>query len=146
MTPTTGSEAYARPGLVARIGWTSVGLVAVGIGGIGIVVPGLPTTVFFIVAAWAFSKSNPRLEAWVLGLPRIGPLIHDYRAGLGIARRAKITAAVTIVFFLGLSAWLLDSWIVRTVVIVAGAIGLTVVVFRIPTKESKLSRADEHRL
>ena len=31
-----------------------------------IVVPGLPTTVFFIVAAACFARSNPRLEQWVL--------------------------------------------------------------------------------
>lgn len=124
----------ARPGLMARIGWTSLGVVAVGVGGIGIVVPGLPTTVFFIVAAWAFSKSNPRLEAWVLGLPRIGPMVRDYRAGLGMPRRAKVTAAVMIVLFVGLSAWVVDSWIFRVVLFAAGLTGLWVVLVRVPTR------------
>ncbi len=31
------------PGSVARVGWTAAGLVSVGLGGLGIVVPGLPT-------------------------------------------------------------------------------------------------------
>ncbi len=122
-----------RPSLLARIGWTSLGLLSVGIGSIGIVVPGLPTTVFFIIAAWAFSRSNPRLEAWVLGLPRIGPLVQDHRAGLGIPRRAKITAVSMVVVFVALSAWIVDGWVVRAVILVAGVIGLTVIL-RLPTK------------
>ena len=120
--------------VIVRLAWTVVGLCAVGIGGVGIVVPGLPSTVFFIIAAWAFSKSNPRLEAWVLGLPRVGPLVQDYRDGLGMPQRAKTTAAVMIVVFVGLSAWLVASPIFRAVLIAAGVVGLWVVLFRVPTK------------
>ena len=98
---------------VARVAWAAFGLAAVAIGAIGIVVPGLPTTVFFIIAAWAFSKSSPRLEAWVLGLPRIGPMVQDHRNGLGMPRRAKLVAMSMIVVFAGGSALLLDSGVVR---------------------------------
>ena len=50
----------------ARLAWATLGLVCVGLGLIGVVVPGLPTTGFMVAAAAAFSKSSPRLEAWVL--------------------------------------------------------------------------------
>ncbi len=132
-----------RPGLVARIGWTSLGLLAVGIGAVGIVVPGLPTTVFFILAAWAFSKSSPRLEAWVLGLPRVGLLVRDYRAGLGMPRRAKVTATVMICVFVGLSAWFVDSWVFRAVLVTAAMVGIAVVLLRVPTKELAVARRTE---
>ena len=105
------------------------------VGGVGIIVPGLPTTIFFILAAWAFSKSSPRLEAWVLGLPKIGPLVADYRAGLGMPRRAKISACVTMVAFVGLSIWLLDNWIARIAIGVAAVIGVYVVTMVVPTKQ-----------
>jgi len=127
-----------RPGVLARAGWTSLGLLSVGVGGVGILVPGLPTTVFFIIAAWAFSKSNRRLEAWVLNLPTIGPLVCDYRAGLGIPRRAKATAGVMIVFFAGLSIGLVDSLIIRAVISGTAAVGLLVVLVVAPTKEAVL--------
>ena len=136
----TSPPVQSKP-LVVRLAWTIVGLVAVGVGGVGIVVPGLPSTVFFIVAAWAFSKSNPRLESWVLGLPRVGPLVQDYRDGLGMPQRAKATAAVMIVLFVGLSAWLVDNLMFRMVVIGAGAIGLWVVLLRVPTKDPEPERA-----
>ena len=107
---------------MARAGWIALGLAAVGVGGIGIVVPGLPSTVFFVVAAWAFARSSPRLEAWLLGLPRVGPLVRDYRAGLGMPRGAKITAVVMITVFVGLSAWLIGNTLLRVLIISAGEI------------------------
>jgi len=120
-----------------RIGWTAFGLGAVGVGAVGIVVPGLPTTVFFIIAAWAFARSNPRLEAWVLGLRGVGPLVQDHRDGLGIPRRAKVTAVVMVVLFVGLSSWVADSVLIRSVILLAGTIGLFVVVFGVPVREDQ---------
>jgi uncharacterized protein len=122
-------------GRIARAGWIALGLVCVGLGSVGMVVPGLPTTVFFIVAAWAFAKSSPGLEAWVLGLPRIGPMVVDYRNGLGMPRRAKAFAIVAILVFVGLSLVLIDGWAVRGVVIAAGLIGVGVIALHVPTRE-----------
>ena len=64
-------------GPVRRLALVGGGLACVGLGGLGLVVPGLPATVFFIAAAACFSKSDPRLEAWVLGLPKVGPTVRD---------------------------------------------------------------------
>lgn len=109
-----------------------------GLGGVGIIVPGLPTTVFFIIAAWAFSKSSPKMEAWVLGLPRIGPMVVDYRAGLGMPRTSKRMATAMIVLFVGLSAWLVDGWPVRLSVIGLALVGIAYIWFRVPTTEQVL--------
>jgi uncharacterized protein len=138
-----GPEQVTQRGAVARAGWICLGLVSVGLGGLGIVIPGLPTTVFFIVAAWAFAKSSPRLESWVLGLPRIGPMVVDYRAGLGMSRRAKAFAVGSIVFFVGLSVLLIDSGAVRAIVIGAGLVGVGVVAWQVPTRESVIAQRSE---
>ena len=124
---------------IARGAWWIVGVLAVALGGIGVIVPGLPTTVFFIIAAWAFSKSSPRLEAWVLGLPRIGSMVHDHRNGLGMPRRAKFLATTMIVLFAGGSTWLADSSVLRSAILAAGAIGITYITLRVPTKERVLA-------
>ena len=117
-----------------RVAWLVLGLICVGLGGIGIVVPGLPTTIFFIAAAACFTRSSPRLEAWVLGLPKIGPAVRDYRAGLGMPRRAKVFAISMIVVFVGISAWLLRAWLWSSIVVVAGIVGIAYIL-RVPTKE-----------
>lgn len=118
---------------VARIVWIGIGLVLVGIGGVGIVVPGLPTTVFFIGAAACFTRSSPRLEAWVLGLPGIGAAVRDYRGGLGMPRRAKILAITMLTIGVALSLWRLDSLAVRAVIALLGVVGI-IVILRIPTR------------
>ena len=120
---------------VRRLVWTGAGLVSVGLGGVGIVVPGLPTTIFFIIAAGCFSRSSPRLEQWVLGLPRIGEAVRRHRAGEGMSRSAKRMAISSIVVFSLLAVALaIDSPVWRAVVLVAAAVGLGVVV-RQPTYE-----------
>lgn len=137
---TSEPSASGKTHRLARAGWVVLGCVAVGVGGVGIVLPILPTTVFFVFAAAAFAKSSPRLEAWVLHLPTIGPAVRDYRSGLGMPKRAKVTAAVMIVTFVSLSIWMLDHGVLRVVVAIAGVVGVLVVLFRVPTK----SPADRH--
>jgi len=44
----------------------SVGVLCVILGAIGIVVPGMPGTVFLLIASWCFAKSFPSLERRLL--------------------------------------------------------------------------------
>ena len=123
-----------------RWAWLALGWVAVGLGGLGIVVPGLPTTVFFIVAASCFARSSPRFEQWVLNLPRIGPLVRDYRSGLGMPRRAKVVAIAMIVVAVTLSAVFgFSSVVARALVVGAGLVGVGWIVWRVPTREQVLA-------
>ena len=124
----------ARNPLV-RLLWILGGLLCVGLGALGVIVPGLPSTVFFIMAAAAFSRSSERMERWVLGLPGVGKLVADYRAGLGMPWRAKVIAGTMIVVAVGLSSGLfLDSWTWRGVVIGLGIVGLAYIFGRVPTR------------
>jgi uncharacterized protein len=120
---------------VKRWAWLALGFLCVGLGGIGAVVPGLPTTVFFVMAAACFSRSSPRFEQWVLTRPGVGPLVRDYRAGLGMPRRAKVAAVSSIVVMCGLSAGLaVGTWWARVLIVVAGAVGVGWILLRIPTR------------
>ncbi|HSL59285.1 MAG TPA: YbaN family protein [Acidimicrobiales bacterium] len=131
----------SQPPLLRRLIWVPVGLVCVGVGGIGIVVPGLPSTVFFIAAAWAFSRSSPRLERWLLDLPTIGPLVRDYRAGLGMPQRAKVVAIAMLVVAVGISAFTLGPPLVSAAVLALGAVGV-VVILRVPTRPDDIDIAE----
>lgn len=126
-----------------RAMWTVLGLISVGVGAIGIVVPGLPTTVFFIIAAACFAKSNPRLEQWILDLPRIGPAVQRYRAGLGMPRRAKQWAIGMIVLFTTISIVVVDLLAFRIGIAIVAAIGVWYVGKRVPTTPPELLDANE---
>lgn len=120
--------------------WLTAGLSCVGVGGVGIVVPGLPTTVFFIMAAYCFSRSSERLENWVLQLPGIGPMVSDYRSGLGMPRRAKVFAITCIVVAAGSSAlFFIGNPAVRLIVAALGLLGVWYVGSHVPTRETVLA-------
>ena len=123
-----------------RLGLLALGWVAVALGGLGIVVPGLPTTGFFVLAAACFARSSPRFERWVLGLPKIGPLVRDHRAGLGMPRRAKVVAIAMMLTACSLSSLALGSPLLAGVVMGAGLVGTWYVGWRIPTRERMLAR------
>jgi uncharacterized protein len=119
--------------------WFVGGLLSVGLGTLGVIVPGLPTTVFFIVAAACFSRSSPRFEQWVLNLPRIGKTVRDYRAGLGMPRRSKVIAVAMILAVSTLSAVLAGLWPVGAAILALGLVGALYVTFRVPTRERVLA-------
>jgi len=77
---------------VRRWVYAGLGLCLVGIGVVGLLLPLLPSTIFFILAAAAFARSSPRLERWLLKQDRIGPAIRAWRANGAIPRRGKVAA------------------------------------------------------
>jgi uncharacterized membrane protein YbaN (DUF454 family) len=125
---------------VRRVGLLALGWLAVVLGSIGIVVPGLPTTGFFVLAAACFARSSPRFERWVLNLPTIGPLVRDHRAGLGMPRRAKVLAIGMMLTACSLSSWALGSAVMAVVVMGLGAVGTWYIGWRVPTREQVLAR------
>ncbi|MDF3237897.1 MULTISPECIES: YbaN family protein [Pseudomonas] len=80
---------------IARLLFGLLAYVSLGIGLVAIVVPGLPTTEFILLAAWAATKSSPRLSAWLEKHRLFGPILFNWRNGKIIARRAKISATVS---------------------------------------------------
>ncbi len=144
VSPPDGVATPLHRSRTVRALWATAGLVFVALGGVGVVVPGLPTTGFLILAAWCFSHSSPRLEAWLLDLPRFGPLIRDYRMGLGMPRAAKRWAIGSIVVFSTLSGVVLRDHPVRVLVIAAIALtGIAYVGWVVPTRETVLARRSD---
>ena len=128
------------PAARRRWAWLVLGWACVALGSIGVVVPGLPTTGFFVAAASCFARSSPRFERWVLGLPRIGPMVRDHRAGLGMPRKAKALAIAMMVAVSTVSVLTLSSTVARVAIVVAVAVGCWYILRRVPTREVVLLR------
>jgi uncharacterized membrane protein YbaN (DUF454 family) len=75
-----------------RLLWLAAGIVCVGLGIVGLILPVMPGTVFLILAAACFARGSPRLEAWLLNHPRLGPSVVAWRRDGAIPPRAKLMA------------------------------------------------------
>lgn len=101
MTASEPPPAKTQPALVRGV-WLVLGLICVGLGIVGALLPLMPTTVFLILAAGCFARSSPRLEAWLLDHKRFGPTLRAWRANGAIPRKAKIAACIGIAIGFGL--------------------------------------------
>lgn len=112
-----------RRGLAAigRWAWLGLGVVALGLAIAGAVLPLLPTTPFLLLAAFAFARSSPRLEAWLLDHAHFGPVIADWRRGGAVSRRVKATASLV------MAATLLGGWLVGLSSVILGVQALVFV-------------------
>jgi len=79
-----------------RLPFRLLGCAAVSLALVGVVLPVLPTTPFLLVAAWAFARSSPRLDAWLRAHPRLGPPLAAWEDRRAIPRKAKAIAGVSL--------------------------------------------------
>jgi uncharacterized membrane protein YbaN (DUF454 family) len=91
-----------RPRL-RHLPWLILGWSAVALGFAGVVLPILPTTPFLILAAFAFSKSSPRLRQWLIEHEIFGGPIRDWEDKGAIRPRYKIMACTAMALVLGVS-------------------------------------------
>jgi len=83
--------------------WIATGLFFLLLGGIGVVLPLLPTTPFVILAAACFAKSSPRMHAWLLRNELFGPLLLDWEKNKCVSRKVKWLALSMMVVIGGTS-------------------------------------------
>ncbi len=77
---------------VTRALWLVAGLLCVGLGAVGIVLPILPTTPFLLAAAACFCKSSTRMYNWLLNNKWFGEYLRNYKEGRGLPITTKVTA------------------------------------------------------
>ena len=75
----------------------TLGILSLSLGYVGILIPGLPTTVFILIAAWAFSKCSERFTLWLESHRIFGPIILNWKTYRGLSRRAKKLAISMII-------------------------------------------------
>ncbi|OWY28486.1 YbaN family protein [Herbaspirillum robiniae] len=74
--------------------WLALAYLSLGVGIVAVFIPGIPTTEFILLSAWAAGKGSPRLQRWLEHHPVFGVMIHNWRNGRVVARRAKISASL----------------------------------------------------
>src|SRR5690606_40433852 len=85
-----------------RWAWWLLAWASFGLGLLGVVLPGLPTVPFILVAAWAAMRGSPRLHAWLLAHPRFGPMIRNWQEHGAVTQRSKVLAIATMAISAGI--------------------------------------------
>ena len=89
-----GEPEPAQRSRTAVLLYRALGITCVALGTIGVFVPLLPTTVFLIIAVWAFARGSPEWADKVRQHPRLGPYIRDWEERGVIPNRAKALAVI----------------------------------------------------
>jgi uncharacterized membrane protein YbaN (DUF454 family) len=136
VTPQTAVVAPARSWIrdPRRWAWAGVGVASSGLGWLGVFVPGLPTTIFLIIASYCFARSCPWLEDRLLRVPVFAPYMKALDAGRGLSPHAARRAIASLWLSLAVSVsvlWMvgrLPLWLAATIV-GAGMVGTGTIVY-----------------
>lgn len=121
---------------VVRLALVLLGFVFVAIGIAGLMLPLLPGTPFFLLAAACFARASTRFYNWLLNHRVVGPTVREWQMHRSIRYRTKLwaivlmasTLAVSIVFFV-------EDRLLRGLLAVLGVL-LALWMWKIPSRDA----------
>ena len=64
--------------MIKKYLYMALGFFCVGMAYVGFVVPGIPFSIFLVIAAWAFAKSSKRMHDWLYNHPWFGEFLTNW--------------------------------------------------------------------
>ena len=98
------------------------GLLFLSLGIAGYILPGLPGTIFLIISASCFVRSNDRMYRWVTEHRIFGKLIKNYLETGSMPIRAKVISVLFIWIFTSVSLWVPEYGLLFKIPIISLAI------------------------
>lgn len=111
-----------------RWGYAVAGVLFVALAAAGVLLPGVPTTIFLILASWCFTRSCPVLERVLIRNRFFGPFLASLSGDQPMPRKAQVVSlammwtAIVVSSGLILSRTAAPNWILP-IVVVAGLVG-----------------------
>ncbi|WP_456385928.1 YbaN family protein [Desulfolithobacter sp.] len=120
------------------------GVVSLGLGALGIVLPLLPTVPFVLLAAACFAKSSSRIHAWLCSSHLFGPMISQWQASRSIPKKSKTLALAAIGCSGATSIYLLNSSSLRILIIAILFIPVCIIL-NLPTSPPREDKVNSSR-
>lgn len=121
------------PARLKKLIFVSLGLVCLVLGIIGYVMPGLPGTIWLIVAAWLFVRSSDRLYNFVVQNRLFGRQVREFLETGGMPLRAKFAALISMWIFSIASVYLAPYGLLFDLPVLGLAIVGTIYIVSRPT-------------
>jgi uncharacterized membrane protein YbaN (DUF454 family) len=105
-----------------------LGVLLLGIAILGALLPGLPTTIWVLMAGYCFSRSSQSWQQWLWQSRWFGPLLRDWQIHGGMRVRSKLIALTGIALACSASiTWADVPGGVRLLIAVTGLTGIVIV-------------------
>ncbi len=118
---------------IARLALLVAGNIFVGLGILGIFLPLLPATPFFLLAAACFAKSSPKFYEWLINNRWFGSYLKNYRDNKGIPKKVKIVSILILwIVIFGTIVFAVEAILIKIILLII-AIGVTIHISRIGT-------------
>ncbi len=128
-------DVKARPARVLLIRWILivVGTLSLALAGLGVLLPGLPTTPFVLLAAACYIRSSERLYRWLLSNRLFRPIIQAWQRERGLTLNTKLVTFALVWLLLGSAALFLVESLFMRGLLIGLAVVKTIVLIRIRT-------------
>ena len=124
-------------GKSTKITFIILGTISLLLGTLGIFLPLLPTTPFYLLTAWLYMRSSEKLYHKVMKNKYFGTIVRNFQEDKTIALRTKIIIVSMLWFSILISAfWVVSLWWVR-LLLLAVAVGVTVHVLSFRTRKNE---------
>jgi uncharacterized protein len=120
--------------------YLALGTAFVVVGGIGLIMPLLPTTPFLLLAAACYARASSRFYNALLNHRSFGPLIVEWRRHRSIPWRVKITAIVLMSATLASSIVFFVDYVPLKIALAFLGVMLAIWLYRIPSRDRPARR------
>lgn len=118
--------------MLSKLVLNILGTVFLFIGVLGIVLPLLPATPFFLLASACYVRGSEKLHHWLMNHRYLGPYITNIKDKRGMPRRAKVVTITVLWASLAYSMYRLDSSLLDLTLVIVG-IGVTTLILKLKT-------------
>ena len=119
---------------IRTIFYIVVGSVSLALGTLGIFIPGLPTTPFYLLTAWAYMKGSEKLYQKVMANKLFGTIVRDFQENKAIPLKIKIISVSLLWVTILSSAFFFISILWVRILLIGIAIGVTIHILSYKTK------------
>lgn len=121
-----------KAGRMTRILCIILGSIFLGLGVIGVILPGIPGTPFLLISASLYVRSSTRLYNWLISHKIFGRHIRAFREHKAMTRKSKLLALASMWTAISLSAFVVFDPIIVKIALIAGGVVGTIVILRVP--------------
>lgn len=102
---------------IKKIVFIVLGCIGVGLGGIGAVVPLIPTFPFLLMAAYCFARSSMRLHNWFIQTKLYKNNLESYVQGRGMTKKTKVRIMFTVTILMSVGFAMMEQVVVGRMVL-----------------------------